>query len=430
MTHSEFLTILHGEIEASTGCTDPGSICLATANAVCLLENHPEKVRITLSPDVYKNAVGVGIPGIYESGIELAAALGILLRAPEKGLAILSGITEELVRQARQEVAKGYITVLYGEAPNPLYVKAEVWSGTDSAAAVIAGDYSNVVELVKNGEILRKKPLAVTEEEQYPLMKYTVQELYDFVLSMSVDELHFLLEYAQNNRDAAQKDLEAPNMKLGRQLKGRARPGQEDLFSVINNAQAYTAAAGEARMRGMNVTIMSLAGSGNHGITSLIGVLSVAHDLHCTEEKTIHALAISTMITIYIKGYIKRMTAFCGCGVAAATGVAAAVVYLLGGTWEQSVHAMQSVIGTIGGMFCDGAKESCAYKLSIATSTAIQFAYLSMHNCYIPERMGIVGATIEQTFANMGKLNNPGMVETDRLLVSIVQSNQKGDETE
>lgn len=427
MTDTEFISILHREIEASTGCTDPGSICLATANAVCLLENSPEKICITLSRDVYKNAVGVGIPGIYESGIELAAALGVILRAPEKGLAILSDVTEERIAQVRREVAKGYITVTYGETANPLYVKAEVWSGQDHAAAVIAGDYSNVVELSKNGNVLLERPIAVAEEEQYPLMSYTVRELYDFVLSIDTEKLHFLLDYAQKNMDAAQQDLDAPNMKLGRLLKGRMQPGRDDLFSVINNAQAYTAAAGEARMRGMNVTIMSLAGSGNHGITSLIGVLSVARDLHCTEEKTIHALAISAMITVYIKGYIKRMTAFCGCGVAAATGVAAAVVYLLDGTFAQSVHAMQSVLGTLGGMFCDGAKESCAYKLSIATSTAIQYAYLSMQDCYIPERMGIVGATIEQTFANMGRLNDPGMLETDRLLVSIVQNNQKGD---
>ncbi len=428
MTSAEFLSILHAEMEASTGCTDPGSICLAVANAVHALGKDPEGIKVTLSRNVYKNAVGVGIPGIYQSGIELAAELGVLLRAPDKGLEILAGITEEMIEEAKREVKKGKVTVVYGETPDPLYVKAEVWNGEDSASTVIAADYSNIVEIEKNGNYQKKIKIVSAETEQYPLLQYTVQELYDFILSMDPADLTILLEYARYNMDAARMDLEHPKMKLGKQLKNRVS-SRGDMLDVVNCVQANTAAAGEARMKGMNVTIMSVAGSGNHGITSFVGVLSAAEALGCNEVETVRALAISAMITIYIKGYIKRMTAFCGCGVAAATGVAAAVVYLLGGTFQQSVHAMQSVIGTIGGMFCDGAKESCAYKLSIAASTAVQCAYLAMNDCYIPERMGIIGSTIEETFANMGMLNDPGMLETDRVLVSIVQNNQKEGES-
>ena len=157
-------------------------------------------------------------------------------------------------------------------------------------------------------------------------------------------------------------------------MKERLPDKHNDLFDVVNYAQMNTAAAGEARMKGMNVTIMAIAGSGNHGITNFLGVLSVAESLGCTREQTARALAISSMITIYIKGYVKRMTAFCGCGVAA--------------------------------------------------STAIQFAYLAMEGCHIPKRVGIIGPTIEKTFENMGRLNNPGMVETDKVLVSIVQANK------
>ena len=167
-------------------------------------------------------------------------------------------------------------------------------------------------------------------------------------------------------------------------------------------------------MGGMNVTITAITGSGNHGITNFVGVLTAAEELEATREQTAVALAISSMITIYIKGYIKRMTAFCGCGVAAATGMAAAVTYLLGGGYEQSVQA-------------DGAKSSCAYKLSTAAAMAVQAAYLAMAGCHVPAGEGIIGRTIEETFANIGRLNDPGMLETDRVMVSIIaQRRAKG----
>lgn len=250
----------------------------------------------------------------------------------------------------------------------------------------------------------------------YPLVGYSVQELYETILSMEPESFRFLLEDARRNQEAVRRDLEDPELPLGRLLKQRISGQMTGPLAVSAEAQAYTAAAGEARMSGLNVTIMAIAGSGNHGITNFVGVLSAAEALGASEEQTATALAISSMLTIYIKAHIKRMTAFCGCGVAAATGMTAAVSYLLGGSYDTAVHAMQTVLGTIGGMFCDGAKISCAYKLSTAASLAVQAAYLAREGCFVPAGVGIIGNTIEQTFANVGRLNDPGMVATDREL--------------
>lgn len=422
MNAQEFIKALRSQMEPSTGCTDPGSVSLAVANAVTALGRQPETISVVVSANVYKNAVSVGIPGTFKSGMELAAALGAIVNRPEKGLAILADVSDEAIRQAEEAVRGGSIHVTYTEtAPDPLYVKAEVTAGEDSAAAIIMYDYSNVAELTRNGQCLKKSE-AQSEEAKYPFMHCTVRELYDLILEMDWRELEFLLESAEMNRAAALKGLADSHASLGPLLKARSTQA-DGIFNITNQIQSYTAAAGEARMLGMDVTIMTIAGSGNHGITNFLGVLTAAESIGATREQTVRALAISSMITVYIKTYVKRMTAFCGCGVAASTGVAAAVVYLLGGSFQQSVNAMQSVIGTIGGMFCDGAKESCAYKLSTAVSAAVQFAYLAMQGCSIPASVGIIGPTIEDTFKNMGRLNNPGMVETDRLLVSIVQEN-------
>jgi L-cysteine desulfidase len=177
-------------------------------------------------------------------------------------------------------------------------------------------------------------------------------------------------------------------------------------------------------MAGLPVPIMAIVGSGNHGIANFLGILAVAEVLESPREKLAKALAISSTVTVYIKSILKRMTAFCGCSVAAATGVAAGTVYLLGGSRDDAIHAMQSVIGTLAGMLCDGAKESCAYKLSASTATAIQFAYLAMQGAYVPAGMGVVGNTIEGTIENLGRLNNPGMVETDRLVLELIEQVQ------
>ena len=407
----KLLDILTSEIESSTGCTDPGSVCLAVAVAAHTLGRRPEKIDVLVSPNIYKNGVSVGIPGTNRIGLELAAALGALLDEPERGLAILADVTGDIVRQAAAIVSDGRVHVASG--------------GGEEAQAVIRGDYSCVTEILRNGAPVMQAEGRTHGAAVYPLVGYSVQELYETILSMEPESFRFLLEDARRNQEAVRRDLEDPELPLGRLLKQRISGQMTGPLAVSAEAQAYTAAAGEARMSGLNVTIMAIAGSGNHGITNFVGVLSAAEALGASEEQTATALAISSMLTIYIKAHIKRMTAFCGCGVAAATGMTAAVSYLLGGSYDTAVHAMQTVLGTIGGMFCDGAKISCAYKLSTAASLAVQAAYLAREGCFVPAGVGIIGNTIEQTFANVGRLNDPGMVATDRELVAIIAENQR-----
>ena len=421
----KLLDILTSEIESSTGCTDPGSGCLAVAVAAHTLGHRPEKIDVLVSPNIYKNGVSVGIPGTNRIGLELAAALGALLDEPERGLAILADVTGDIVQQAAAIVSDGRVHVAYGQTPEPLYVRAIVSGGGEEAQAVIRGDYSCVTEILRNGAPVMQAEGRTHGTAVYPLVEYSVQELYETILSMEPESFRFLLEDARRNQEAVRRDLEDPELPLGRLLKQRISGQMTGPLAVSAEAQAYTAAAGEARMSGLNVTIMAIAGSGNHGITNFVGVLSAAEARGASEEQTATALAISSMITIYIKAHIKRMTAFCGCGVAAATGMTAAVSYLLGGSYDTAVHAMQTVLGTIGGMFCDGAKISCAYKLSTAASLAVQAAYLAREGCFVPAGVGIIGNTIEQTFANVGRLNDPGMVATDRELVAIIAENQR-----
>lgn len=416
--------MLKSEIEKSTGCTDPGGVALAASRASRELGCKPKKIIVTVSPNIYKNGVSVGIPGTDTRGLHMAAALGSLIDKSEMGLAIFTYATPQLIADAKLMIINGMVEVNYREMEDPLYIKVEVFANVNDAYVLVVNDYSNITEVSKNGTVIFHGNSKKTEETQNILKNHSVKHLYDLILGMDWTELEFLIDAALINREAAEEGLMKSKLQFGRLLNQRIDlvHGQ---YKVAMRAQTLTAAAGEARMLGLNVPIMAIVGSGNHGITNFLGTLAVGEELGVPKETLAKALAISSMVTIYIKGYVKRMTAFCGCAVAAATGVSAGVVYMLGGTFEQSVYAMQSVIGTLGGMFCDGAKESCAFKLSTATTMAVQFAYLAMEDCHIPSAMGIIGPTIEDTFHNLGQLNNPGMVETDRVLISIIEKNFK-----
>lgn len=418
------LNIIKDELERSTGCTDPGSVALAVARATRELGMTPEKIEVAVSPNVFKNGVSVGIPGTGKRGLVIAAALGAVIARDDAGLAIFDFVTPELLAQAEAMVAQGRVHVRYADAPDPLYVRAAVSSGEHRAHTIIANDYSNIVEAGRDEQIIFSSPIAKASEVQDALAGCQLKSLFDLVDTATPDELEFLMHAAEINLQAARFGLSNESLKLGRVLAQRTSDLPQP-FAAMHTAQVWTSAASEARMAGLPVTIMAITGSGNHGITFSLGVLAVAEMLGSPREKLLRALAYSALVTVVIKSYVHRMTAFCGCTVAASTGVAAGTVYLLGGDFNVAERAMQSVIGTLAGMLCDGAKESCAYKLSTSASLAIQSAFAAMQGASIPPGMGIVGKTIDDSFANLGRLNNPGMLATDQLVLRVIEDNTR-----
>lgn len=420
-TQRLILEVIENEIDRATGCTDPGAVALAASRAIHELKGTPERAVIEVSRNIYKNGVNVGIPGCKKRGLQFAAALGCFLDKSSELLNLLDFVTPEIIQQADSFTKRGCVALSCVESSDPLYVKAEIFSEEESASAVIQGDYTNIVSVVHNGKVVFLQPNSAAKKDGSTLNQYRLKDLYEEALSIPGEKLRFLVQDAGVNQAAAQTGLDCELCCLGRKYHAYSENLDRQPEKAIRHAQSMTAAAGEARMMGLPVPIMAISGSGNHGITNFLGVQSVAEQIHADEEHYIHALVISSMVTVYIKGFIKRMTAFCGCSVAAATGVAAASVYLLGGTFDQAVTAMQSLIGTLGGMLCDGAKESCAYKLSTATAMGIQFAYLALDGCGLKSGIGILGNTIEDTFYNLGQLNDPGMVETDKVIVQLME---------
>ncbi len=420
MDRTVLLKVLRNEIERSVGCTDPGAVCLAVHKATCALGQKPSQVTVTVSPNIYKNGISVGVPGTGMRGLHIAAALGAVIGPGTSGLTMLDRATEDDLAAARDLVARGCVAVAYEETPDPLYIKAQVTAGRRQAHTIISGDYTHVVEVALDGNVIYSDASKGSALDQVTLKDYCLEELFVIISEMSAEDLSFLLEAAAVNRQAAMAGLASPAAsRLGPALSAL----KSDLpapAAAAYHAQCLTAAACEARMSGLPVPVMAIAGSGNHGIANFLGILGVAETLHSSPEKTARALAISSTVTVVIKAHSSRLSAFCGCAVAAAAGVAAGTVYLLGGNYADSVNAMQSVIGTLAGMVCDGAKESCAFKLSSSVALAVQFSYLALDGAFVPAGMGILGGTIEKTFENLGRLNNPGMVTADRLMLRMI----------
>jgi L-cysteine desulfidase len=419
------IDLLQDEIGPAMGCTELGAAALAAAKAAEVLGTAPERLTLTVSPNVYKNGVNVGIPGTALKGLAYAAALGALIRRSDLGLNVLDGVTSRLADEAKSLVDKGCVSAGFDpDASDPVFVRAEAVRDGHTASATIRQRHSRFVDIRLDGVPQMAQAAAVdADAEEGSLARLAavpVRDLIRSTLALNASSLRFLLDAARTNRQAALTGFENKQSTLGPALRNAAASnGVRD--TVVENVQLMTAAASEARMRGLPVPVYSLSGSGNHGITALLSVFVVAEELGADEEHMCRALALASLLAVYVKAQTGRLTSYCGCAIAPATGVAAATVYLKNGSVEAMIHAMQSVIGTFSGMLCDGAKLSCAYKVSTVASTAVQFAQLALAGAFVPKGDGIVGEEIEDTIRNLGILNDPGMKETDRVVLGLLR---------
>jgi len=412
------------EIEKATGCTEIGSIAMAASKAASELGSPPENIEVVVSPNFYKNAANVDVPGTHLRGIKISAALGCLLPKSNPDLDILDNIDNALISLAQPYLSDDRIKIQIQNDVDPVYVKVSVWNTTDKASVEIVHEHSFIAKITKNNTVVFSNHFETDsmDSSEDLLEKYELQDLIEFVQEMDPASLVFLVEAAEINYHAALVGLNHPDMRFGPAL----HENLENLpqpFSTIHEVQALTGAASEARMKGLKVPIMTITGSGNHGITNFLGTYVFAKQTGADEAALAHALAISSLVTIYIKRFTSRLTAYCGCAVAPAAGIAAAGVYLLGGKFDDMVHAIQSVIGTFAGLLYDGAKESCAYKVATVAGSAAQFAYLTMTGAFLPAGNGILGKTIKESFINLGLLNNPGMQSTEQVVLQMIEKN-------
>ena len=419
--------LLRREVVPAIGCTEPMAVALCTARARELLGGLPERLEVLLSANILKNAMGVGIPGTGMIGLPIAVALGAQIGRSECGLEVLRDVTPEAVARARDYLAADAVSVALKEGiSETLYVEVHCTAGGRRAEAVIAGSHTRFVYLACDGEVVLDRRTGASSREEEPCVPLTLRRVFDYALTAPIDELAFIDEARRLNMAAAELALGGEyGQSLGRTLRGR-RELHVMGDSLFSRMLAYTSAACDARMAGAMVPVMSNSGSGNQGIAATVPVAVYARQTGASEERTRRALVLSHLTAIYIKQNLGRLSALCGC-VVAATGSSCGIAYLMGGGYREVACAVQNMIANLTGMICDGAKPSCALKVSSGVLTAVMSALLAVEGKCVTSAEGIIDDDVDRSIRNLTAIGREGMAATDRLVLDIMTHKKPAD---
>ena len=429
------IDILKSEVKPAVGCTEPVAVALACAKAKELLGEEVVKNKILVSPNVYKNAMCVGIPGTDRLGLKIAVAMGLVGGKSENGLTLLEGLTEKQVRESEKYMDETPISISPLDTKEKVIIDVRLEGKNNTSRVIIKTKHDNFVYLQSNDLVLldevdgfAERAEVQTEEKKENIMdNITIQELIENVEKMEFEDIKFLLDGISMNMDMAKYGLENEiGIGVGRGIK---KSIEEGLLGdgIMTEAMLLTAAASDARMGGAKLPVMSSNGSGNHGLTAILPIVAYTLKYPQSDEKVAKALAISHLITAYVKNYTGRLSAVCGCGVAASTGASAGISWLMDGNINSIYGAIENMIADLSGMICDGAKAGCALKLSSAASAAVQSAVIAKQGYSVPALNGIVGTKVEQSIQNLGKVSDKGMQITDEIILNVMNDMNKVD---
>ena len=416
----QIIALVKREVVPAIGCTEPIAVALCVAKAAETLGVKPEKVSVWLSANILKNAMGVGIPGTGMIGLPIAIALGALIGKSEYQLEVLKDSVPEAVEAGKRFIDEKRISIaLKPNIDEKLYIEVCCEAGSDRSTAIIAGGHTSFVYVSHNGDILLDKQTASAEEEENTVPDLTLRKVYDFAMTAPLDEIRFILDTARLNKAAAEQSFTGNyGHGLGKMLRGTYEHKVMG-DSVFSHILSYTSGACDARMAGAMIPVMSNSGSGNQGISATLPVVVYAEENGKSEEELIRALMLSHLTVIYIKESLGRLSALCGC-VVAATGSSCGITWLMGGTYEQITYAVQNMIANLTGMICDGAKPSCALKVTTGVSTAVLSAIMAMENRCVTSVEGIIDQNVDQSIRNLTRIGSQGMNETDKLVLDIM----------
>lgn len=415
------IALIRKEVIPAIGCTEPIAVSLCAAKAREMLGHTPEKIQVFLSANVLKNAMGVGIPGTDGMiGLPIAIALGVLCGKPEYQLEVLKDTTPEVVEQGKQLIEQGIIDIKLKEGiTEVLYIEVVCSGAGQTATAVIAGSHTHFVLLKKEEEVLLDDQSSSEKQEEEEEPALNMRLVYDFAMQTPLEEIEFILESARLNKAASEQSFAHKyGHQLGRTLNGKS-PYSVMGENVFTSILSYTSAACDARMAGAKIAVMSNSGSGNQGIAATLPVAIYAEKNDKSREELIRALTLSHLTVIYIKQKLGRLSALCGC-VIAATGSSCGIVHLMGGQYEQVTFAVKNMIANLTGMICDGAKPSCSMKLTSGVSTAVFSAMLAMEQRYVTSVEGIIDEDVDQCIDNLTRIGSQAMQETDRMVLNIM----------
>ncbi len=421
MDNKQIIALIKREVVPAIGCTEPAAVALCTAYATEALGVRPERIDVSLSANMLKNAMGVGIPGTGMTGLPIAVALGALVGKSANGLEVLRDVCPQAVEEAKAWLADNPVHIgLTADSDEVLYIDVTCSAGEKRARAVIARDHTRLVYLEgPDGPKVDRRAELGKEQEEAAESDLTLRRVFEFATTAPLEDIEFINESRRLNEAAAEAALKGNyGHELGKTL---SRPLGKGIMgdSIFSHIISATSSACDARMAGAKIPVMSNSGSGNQGIAATLPVVVFARENHNTEEELTRALVLSHLTAIYIKQSLGKLSCLCGC-VVASTGSSCGMTYLMGGGYDQVAASVKNMIANLAGMVCDGAKPSCALKVSSGVSTAVLSAMLAVQNHSVSSVEGLIEDDVDRCIHNLTRLGSVGMQETDKMVLDIM----------
>lgn len=416
MEHATLINILKDQVKPALGCTEPIAVAYATAKAKEVLENKIEELEIKVDRNIFKNAMGVFIPGTNKKGLKIAAALAIVCGNSDYKLEVLKNVSDLDVAKALNIIDNGKIHVSINKDSKELYIEIIARNHQDCARVLIKGKHDNIILIKKNKEIIYQKECTdeITFDVREAIKKYRIKDFINFANTVDLNKIDIIHKGIMMNKNLSDCRLnESSGVKFYQQPENI-----EGNFKEY--AKILTFAACEARMLGYPFPVMSCAGSGNHGLNAILPIVAVGEAKKIDYEEVQRGVVLSLLLTIYVKSFTGVLSPMCGCGVAAGLGASAGIVYVLKGNSTQIEGTINNMVGGLAGMLCDGGKPGCAFKLLISVNTAIEAAMMALSNIFLSPDDGIVDKTAEDSIKNLGNVCTNGMDNTDEVILEVM----------
>ena len=420
--YNEYVTILESELVPALGCTEPIALAYAAAKAKEVLGKMPDHITMRCSGNIIKNVKGVKVPNSGGmKGVEAAAVLGITGGDPSQALEVLEHVTDREIDEAEKLLKAGFCDCVLKDDVANLYIEAyAVCKKTEKSEAlvVIEDEHTNITHIEKDGQVLfhkEKKEYCQEREKTPDKSLLNLEDIITFANEVQITDVEKVLgRQIKYNTRIAEEGLRNPwGAQVGRVVL------EEFGEDVKWRAVAKASAGSDARMSGCALPVIINSGSGNQGMTCSLPVIEFGKELKKSKEEIYRALCVSNLVALNQKKYIGSLSAYCG-AVCAAAGAGAGSTYLCGGTLEQIENTVVNTIADAGGIVCDGAKPSCAAKISTALQAAILSHKMAMRGLTFARGEGLVMDCPEDTIKAVGYVGRAGMKQTDVEILNLM----------
>lgn len=416
ITYGQYVQILHEELIPAMGCTEPIAIAYAAAKARSVLGTVPDCLIIEVSGNIIKNVKSVVVPhtgGLR--GISSAAAAGVIAGDAARELEVISQVSVAQIESIQQYLQLAAIEVRHAETPYVFDIMITARHGNKTSFVRIVEHHTNIVSVRKNDVVLFEKEIIAKTNGLTDRSCLNIADVIEFANSVNLSDVRDVLErQIEYNMAIAEDGLNNPyGANIGKTLL-KNHPGD-----LSYKMRAYAAAASDARMNGCEKPVIINSGSGNQGITTSVPVIVYAKEKGISEEQLLRALCVSNLVTAHLKTGVGRLSAYCG-AVSAGCGAAAGIAYLQGGGYDMIAHTVVNALAMDSGIVCDGAKASCAAKISSAIDAGLLGLEMYQGGNQFYGGDGLVKKGVENTIATIGKLAQDGMGETDKEIIRLM----------